>query len=107
SVDPDDFGQIAGDAGTTVNGGESVFAKNVTSNVTIKLGDGNDMLDISETFDFPRNLVIDLGTGDDDLSLIDTRVAGKLSITSGDGDDQLSSAVATAGRKVSVKTDDW
>lgn len=102
----EDFVTISGDETTTVNGTDSFVAQNVNGKVTIKLGNGDDTLVIGETLDFPDDLAIDTGRGDDSIDLTDTRALGKLKIKMGDGDDSLSTSVAVAGKALSVSMGD-
>src|SRR5262245_15809413 len=102
----EDFVMVFGDETTTVNGTDSFTAQNVTGKVTIKRGDGDDVLSSGETLDFPGDLVIDTGRGDDHIDLTDTHALGKLKIKTGDGNDTLDTAVAVAGTSLSVSMGD-
>ncbi len=56
---------VLGNFGTTVNGGSAFFGSGVTKDVRINLNAGNDALTIDGTV--PRDLRVDLGTGDFDF----------------------------------------
>src|SRR5687768_11420289 len=63
----------AADETTTING-EGLVVMEVTKDLRVSLGGGNDSLRI-EAVDLPRDLRIDSGAGDDTVTLDETGVA--------------------------------
>ena len=96
---------------TTVNGTTRFDARDVTGNVTIRLGDGDDRLSYGDSNSFfPANLTIDTGDGDDTLIFTDLHALGSIFIRTGDGNDGLSAATLVAGHTLAVSMgdgDDW
>jgi hypothetical protein len=77
-----------GDDTLTINSGVGDEI-NITGNLTIKAGDGDDQVDIAGSYG--KNVKIDLGDGDDNMYQGDGNlVVGKnLSVQGGDGDDDI------------------
>ncbi|MCH2203888.1 MAG: cadherin-like domain-containing protein, partial [Fuerstiella sp.] len=69
-------------------------------NALISLGDGANDLTIKETSDLPRELVVNTGSGNDRVSILETNVHRALRMNTGLGDDivTLSSVNAQKGR---------
>jgi hypothetical protein len=85
-------GAFEGGAATKINGRSSITASNVNGNVVVALGAGNDQLDFGtgdqRVIDVKRDLIIDMGTGNDWTDVRDVKVAGMLSINTGTGVDR-------------------
>jgi hypothetical protein len=86
-----DVVRVAGRADTTLNRGERLFDAEVTGNIDIEMGGGDDFVrvEIVPGFDlaFPRDLAIDMGKQDDMIELLGVTVAGETQIDTGAGSD--------------------
>jgi hypothetical protein len=95
---------------TKVNGKTTpVVFNGVTGDVNITFGTGNDFLLVSNAPEYgtnldssamlylPRNLSVNMGNGNNELTMGSVTVGGKMSVTCGSGDDQLGILTANIG----------
>lgn len=88
-IDPVDVAtQISINNGTPLAAGEEAVIPGFTGNFTAKLGAGNDQLNITGTM--PGAVTVDLGVGDNGLTLTSATVGGKLTAKGGVGADTVS-----------------
>ncbi|GBD35590.1 hypothetical protein HRbin36_00703 [bacterium HR36] len=86
---------VPGQNGTTLNGDSSplLFDAESVDNLDIRLNQGNDSLEISRlgtaSFFLSGNLLVDLGSGDDALTLGDLDIGGSTTILGRQGNDSL------------------
>jgi VCBS repeat-containing protein len=89
---------VAGTAGTTINGQASATLGAATRGALILMGEGNDNLSITGTAASALNIgsstTIDLGGGNDTLNLTNFGTAGSLTINAGAGNDTVNLARA-------------
>jgi VCBS repeat-containing protein len=87
---------VAGTAGTTINGQGSATLGAATRGALILMGEGNDTLSITGTTASALNIgsstTIDLGGGNDTLNLTNFGTAGSLTINAGAGNDNINIA---------------
>lgn len=95
---------VTGLGTTTIDGQASVTLGGVTGNVTINLGQGDDVLLLGGTdqLDVARNLTINLGRGNDVLDLKNVTVAGKAAIAGAAGADSVTLADTAFSRNLHV-----
>jgi hypothetical protein len=66
----------------------TIVVKDFTGSLTIRLGGGNDVLNIAD-FYAPKKVTIDLGGGSNGLVLADIHASGKMEILGGDGGNDI------------------
>jgi hypothetical protein len=95
---------VTGLGNTTIDGQVSVTLGGVTGNVTINLGQGDDVLLLGGAvqLDVARNLTINLGRDDDVLDLKNVTAAGTATISGAGGADAVTLADAAFSRDLKV-----
>jgi hypothetical protein len=93
---------VSGLDGTTINqqpAGTPFEAHDVTNNVFIRMGDGNDTVDLHQV-SIHGNLDILTGGGNDDIEIVGAEIARNARIDSGPGDDVVNLGTSSAAQPV-------